>query len=76
MGTLQVVGGILCLIGGIWFFIVAFRESVVWGLLCLFLPIVQLIFLIKHFGDAWKPYGLSALGAIIVMIGLDLSHGF
>ena len=75
MGTILIaVGGIVCLIGGIWFLIVAFRESVVWGLLCLFVPFAALAFLIKHFGDAAKPFGLNILGSILLIIGSVISQ--
>ena len=49
---MEVVGTILiwvgftdALVGGIWFHLVAFRESFLWGIGCLFVPFVSLFFL-------------------------------
>ena len=63
------LGVIVSLIGSIWFLVVAFRESVLWGLGCLLLSPVSLIFLILHFGDSIKPFGVSFLGSVLTIIG-------
>ena len=65
---LLVFGVILSVIGGIWFLIVAFQESVLWGLGCMFVPFVSLIFLITHWRDAAKPFGVSLLGSVMVLM--------
>lgn len=63
--------GILAMtIGGIWFIVVAFMESLVWGLLVLFIPFAQVFFLFMHLGRAWKPFLLGVLG-----LGLFLGGG-
>lgn len=45
---LLAVGFIISVVAGIWFLVVAFKQSVLWGLGCLFVPFVSLIFLIIH----------------------------
>ena len=62
------IGGIISLIGGIWFLVVAFRQSVWWGLGSIFIPFVSLIFLIMHWADAKKPFFVSLLGAVIIVV--------
>lgn len=42
------LGLAILFIGTIWFLIVAFSENILWGLGCLFLVPVSLIFLIMH----------------------------
>jgi hypothetical protein len=65
------IGGIISLIGGIWFLVVAFRQTIWWGLGCLFIPFVSIIFLIIHWSDAAKPFFVSLLGtAIIVAVAI------
>ena len=64
--VLFVIGVIVSLIGGIWFLVVAFRASVWWGLGCLFIPFVWLVFLIMHWSDAAKPFFVSLLGAALI----------
>lgn len=65
---LAVVGAIISFVGGIWFLVEAFRESIWWGLGCLFLPIVSLIFLIVHWAEARKPFVVVLLGNVLVFI--------
>jgi hypothetical protein len=65
---LFVFGIIMSAIGGIWFLVVAFQESVLWGLGCMFVPFVSLIFLISHWSNAAKPFGVSLLGSVIMVI--------
>ena len=65
---LWIVGSIVSLIGAIWFLIAAFRQSILWGLGCIFVPFVSLIFLIVHWRDAAKPFGVSLLGSIIIAV--------
>ena len=38
------IGGITVLVGSIWFLVVTFQESLLWGLGCMFVPFVSLIF--------------------------------
>jgi len=61
------------LIGWIWFLVAAFRESIWWGLACLFIPIVQLIFLIVHWREARKPFFLQLLGLVIIIVAIIIS---
>ena len=71
MGTiivgLVIVGMIVQLVGAIWFLYVAFNESVPWGLVCLLIPFAGLVFLITHWYDASKPFGVTILGAVIIV---------
>lgn len=70
---LMMVGGIGCLIGGIWFLIVAFQESVVWGLACMFIPFVSLIFLVTHWEDAGKPFLIQIVSLVPIIAGVYLA---
>ena len=62
------IGGIVALIGFIWFLVVAFRQTFWWGIGSLFIPIVALVFLIMHWGDAKKPFFVWLIGAVIMII--------
>jgi hypothetical protein len=67
---LMVVGIIVAIIGGIWFLIVAFQESVLWGLGCLFFSPVSLIFLIMHWDEAGKPFLVQLAGVVPMFAGM------
>jgi hypothetical protein len=69
---LTVIGVIGALVGGIWFLIVAFGESPLWGLGCMFVPLVSLIFLVKFWGQASKPFLLQLVAVVPMMAGMYL----
>jgi hypothetical protein len=51
------------LVGGVWLLVLAFQESVLWGLLSLFVPCAQLVFIVQHWQKAKRPALLSIGGA-------------
>ena len=63
------VGGITCLAGGIWFLVVAFQESILWGIGCLLVPFVALIFLFMHSDKALKPFLVQVVGSLPFGVG-------
>jgi hypothetical protein len=69
------IGGLVALIGFIWFLVVAFRQTIWWGLGSLFIPIVALVFLIMHWGDAAKPFFVWLLGVVIMIVVAILLPG-
>ena len=64
------VGFLLLLVGGLFFIISAFRESLLWGLGVLFLPIVPLIFLIVHWHRAKGPFFIQLYGLGFVLLAV------
>lgn len=70
---LLVCGYIVALVGGIWFLVVAFRESILWGLGCLLVPFVGIIFLIKHWDIAGKPFLIQLAGWVPILIGVAIT---
>lgn len=59
------VAGLLLFAGGIMFVVAAFRVSVVWGLCVLFLGPVALVFLIMHWEEAKRAFGIQMLGMLL-----------
>ncbi|MEQ8635042.1 hypothetical protein [Gimesia maris] len=74
VAILMLIGGIAIAVGGIWFIIVTFQESVLWGLGCLFIPFVSLIFLCMHWDRAGKPFLIQIAGLVPFIIGAALSE--
>ena len=50
------IGVVINLIYGLKLIILAFRTSILWGLGCMFVPFVALIFLIVHWDEAGSPF--------------------
>ena len=74
MGIVIILLGLaIFLIGGLLFLVAAFRESIWWGLACLFIPIVQLFFLIVHWPEAKKPFFIQLLGFMVLIGGVIIS---
>lgn len=71
LGALTVWAGmLLLLVGGLAFIVVAFKESILWGLGVLFLPFVSLIFLILHWRTAKTPFFWQIGGFLLVLLGV------
>ena len=66
---LLIIGLIIFIIGGIGFLIAAFKNSLLWGLGCLILSPISIIFLILHWSDAKNPFFLQLIGVAIMFIG-------
>ncbi|HZV37059.1 MAG TPA: hypothetical protein VFB72_20955 [Verrucomicrobiae bacterium] len=70
------IGGITAFVGGIIFLIAAFRESLLWGLACLLIPFVSLIFLVLHWAEAKKGFFIQLVGLALIVIGVLIGgHG-
>lgn len=66
------IGGLAILAGAVWFLFVAFKESIWWGIGCLCLGPVSLIFLVKYWHDSWKPWALQIVGLLVFLGGTGL----
>lgn len=75
LGTLVILAGAaLWLLGAFAFLIAAFRESILWGLAVLFLPITSIFFLILHWPRARNAFFLELWGIGIILIGSLIAH--
>lgn len=72
MPLLAWIGFAVIVVGGIGFLIAAFRVSILWGLGCLLLPIIQLVFLVAHWSEAKNPFLLQLLGLAIMFVAVVL----
>jgi hypothetical protein len=70
--VLWVLGLLAGIVGGLWLVAVAFQESVPWGLGCLFVPLVGVVFAIMHWEDAAKPFVLALGGGVAMGLGSAL----
>ena len=67
--VLTVIGYLVAAAGGIWIIVIAFQDSIVWGLGCLFVPCVQLIYAITHWEDTKVPFLINIGGCVLVALG-------
>ena len=69
MEALAYLGVILFIIGGIGTLIAAFKTSILWGLGCLFIAPVSLVFLVLHWDVAKNPFFLQLAGVALLFLG-------
>ena len=69
MAALAYIGIAIFIIGGIGTLIASFKTSILWGLGCLFIAPVSLIFLILHWDVAKNPFFLQLIGIALAYIG-------
>ncbi|PWU01104.1 MAG: hypothetical protein C5B53_03240 [Candidatus Melainabacteria bacterium] len=67
------LGGLISMIGYVWFLVVSFRQSVVWGLVVLLVPFAWIVFAIKHWSTAKLPCSLL-VGGLVLYIGTIASN--
>ena len=60
------------LVGKIWVLVVAFKQEVPWGVACLFIPFVSIVFLVKYWEKAARPFAVYAAGFLLMMFGAFL----
>jgi len=63
-----VIGVLIFIIGGILFLIESFKKSVVWGIACLLITPVVLVFTVIHWDVAKKPFSIQLAGFGVMLI--------
>lgn len=71
--VLMGIGGLVLFVGAIMFLVVAFKESVLWGLGCILIGPVELIFLIVHWNKASVPFFIEVGGLAVLFAGFSLA---
>lgn len=64
------LGIALCVIGGLWIVINAFRKSIWWGLGSLIIPLVALVYAIMNFAENKIPLAIYVVGIILLVVGM------
>jgi hypothetical protein len=76
LGGLMLLLGIgLVLVGYVYFLVVAFSESILWGLGVLFVPVVPLVFLIVNWSVAKRPFFWQLWGLVFMLAAVFLFSG-
>lgn len=63
-----VIGVVIFIIGAILFLVVAFKESIIWGIACLLITPVVLIFTVMHWEVAKKPFFIQLAGLGVMLM--------
>jgi uncharacterized membrane protein len=71
--ALIILGAFLCVIGGIGLLIEQFKESILWGLGSLLIPIISLIFVVLHWKVSRNLFLIQVVGFGIILVGMAIS---
>jgi len=70
------LGCLLMVAGRIWFLIIAFQDEIIHGILCLFLGIYNLYYLLINFEETKVPFFVELLGVLMIVSGCCAGGGF
>jgi len=70
---LLLVGGAVCVGTGLWLLVLAFQESLLWGLAYIFVPFASLVFLIMHWDKTKQPFLYSLAGVAVLVAGMVMT---
>lgn len=70
---LAVIAMIMCLIYSVKLIIIAFQESVLWGLLYLFFPFANLYFIITRWQECREPFLKSLIAIVVMVVGFAIA---
>jgi glutaredoxin len=72
--AILILGVLTMAVGGIMQLVAAFRQSIVWGLASLFLPLASLIFTIVHWAEAKAGFFTGLAGTALLVCGVLTSE--
>lgn len=76
LGSLIMLLGVLVVIvGNVWFLGEAFRTSILWGLGCIFVPFVSLIWLVGNWDRGRAPFLTGLAGGAVMFFGILIGGG-
>jgi hypothetical protein len=67
MNGIEMLGLAILVIGGLWLLIEAFTTSILWGIGCLLITPVSLVFIFVHWDRAKSPFILQLVGLALIM---------
>ncbi|MEI8669936.1 hypothetical protein P4S65_17980 [Pseudoalteromonas sp. B131b] len=71
--VLSIIGIIIVVVGGIFLLIETFRESILWGIGCILISPISLLFIVLHWDVSKKPVVIQIVGLIIMFFGASLA---
>jgi hypothetical protein len=66
------IGWVVVLVGAVMLLVAAFKEHILWGLGCLFIPIVPIIFIIINWDKSKNAFFTWIAGVLLVFLGVLL----
>ena len=64
-----IIGALIAFVGGIFFLIETFKESIIWGIACLIISPISLVFALLHWDVSKRPVLIQLAGFAVMLIG-------
>ncbi len=74
-GGVALLGIGLMLMGGLMVLFAAFRESILWGLGSIVIPLVMLFFVATHWSESKRGFLIQLMGVALFVIGRIMAPG-
>jgi len=68
------LGYSLCFIGGLWIIVLAWQKGIVWGLVCLFIPVVQFVYVALNWRESKSAFFLLVAGLAALFLSAMVGH--
>jgi hypothetical protein len=62
------LGWIFAFLGGLWIIVLAWQRSVVWGLGCILVPVIQIIYVVLHWKESKEAFFMLLGGLALIVI--------
>jgi hypothetical protein len=60
----------LCFFGGLWIVILAWQKGILWGLGCLFVPVIQLVYVALNWKESRSGFFLQLAGFAALLVSV------
>jgi len=62
------LGWVLALLGSAWIIVLAWQRSILWGLVCFLVPIVQFLYVAAHWKESKEGFFIQISGLVLMLL--------
>ncbi|HEY0704099.1 MAG TPA: hypothetical protein VGD60_15120 [Candidatus Acidoferrales bacterium] len=66
--TLFISGWLVAFAGTLWIIAAAWQRNILWGLICILVPVIQLVYIAAHWKDAKEGFFLQLAGVALIVL--------
>ena len=64
------VGLLLAFLGYLWILILGWQRNVLWGVVCFFIPMLQLVYIAAHWKESKDGFFLQVAGVGLILLAI------
>ncbi|MCZ2720800.1 hypothetical protein O1D97_03860 [Marinomonas sp. 15G1-11] len=70
LSILVIIGILIVIAGGLLFIIETFKMSIIWGIACLIISPISLVFVFLHWDVSKRPVFIQLVGLVFILFGV------